>query len=204
MSSRGRDLLKLSSIIVVAFGLGIAFASALDLPRPGRAEQSPRARPLLTGQPVAVRGDGVALPSFADVADAVKPAVVFIRSEHRARPHAQRQGIPRGVPGLLPPAAAAGRSRRGVGLRLHRLRGRLHPHQQPRGGRRRPGHASRSLDDREFTAQGGRRATRRPTSRSSRSTPSHLPAAAARQLRRRAGGRVGARHRQPARASSSP
>ena len=45
MSSRGRDLLKLSSIIVVTFGLGIAFASALDLPRPGRAEQSPRSRP---------------------------------------------------------------------------------------------------------------------------------------------------------------
>jgi serine protease Do len=96
MSSRGRDLLKLSSIVVVAFGLGIAFASALDLPRPGRAEQSPRSRPLLTGQPVAVRGaDGGTLPSFADVADAVKPAVVFIRSEHRARPNPQLQNIPR-------------------------------------------------------------------------------------------------------------
>jgi serine protease Do len=96
MSSRGRDLLKLSSIVVVAFGLGIAFASALDLPRPGRAEQSPRSRPLLTGQPVAVRGaDGGTLPSFADIADAVKPAVVFIRSEHRARPNPQLQNIPR-------------------------------------------------------------------------------------------------------------
>jgi serine protease Do len=96
MSSRARDLLKLSGIVVVAFGLGIAFASALDLPRPGRAEQSPRTRPLLTGQPVAVRGaDGATLPSFADVADAVKPAVVYIRSEHRARANPQLQGIPR-------------------------------------------------------------------------------------------------------------
>src|SRR5512140_2044396 len=95
MSSRGRDLLKLSSIIVVAFGLGIAFASALDLPRPGRAEQSPRARPILTGQPVALRGDGAALPRFADVADAVKPAVVFIRSEHRARAPQQIPTNPR-------------------------------------------------------------------------------------------------------------
>ena len=96
MSSRGRDLLKLSGIVVVAFGLGVAFASALDLPRPGRAEQSPRTRPLQTGQPVAVRGaDGAALPNFADVADAVKPAVVFIRSEHRARANPQMQGIPR-------------------------------------------------------------------------------------------------------------
>jgi serine protease Do len=95
MSSRGRDLLKLSSIIVVAFGLGIAFASALDLPRTGRAEQSPRGRPLLTGQPVARGLNGVELPSFADVADAVKPAVVFIRSERRARQAPQMQGVPR-------------------------------------------------------------------------------------------------------------
>src|SRR5512143_2446494 len=95
MSSRGRDLLKLSSIIVVTFGLGIAFASALDLPRPGRAEQSPRSRPLLTGQPVARSVGGVELPNFADVADAVKPAVVFIRSERRTRQSPQMQGVPR-------------------------------------------------------------------------------------------------------------
>ena len=95
MSSRGRDLVKLSSIIVVAFGLGIAFASALDLPRPGRAEQSPPTRAVLTGQPVARNADGVQLPNFADVAEAVKPSVVFIRSEHRARPSQDMQGIPR-------------------------------------------------------------------------------------------------------------
>ena len=95
MSSRGRDLLKLSSIIVVAFGLGIAFASALDLPRPGRAEQSLRSRPVLTGQAVARGTDGAQLPSFADVADAVKPAVVFIHSERRTRASPQMQGIPR-------------------------------------------------------------------------------------------------------------
>jgi serine protease Do len=95
MSSRGRDLLKLSSIIVVAFGLGIAFASALDMPRPGRAEQSPRSRPVLTGQAVARGVEGAQLPSFADVAEAVKPAAVFIRSERRTRPSPQMQGIPR-------------------------------------------------------------------------------------------------------------
>jgi len=95
MSSRGRDLLKLSSIVVVVFALGVAFASALDLPRPGRAEQAPRARPLLTGQPVARNVAGVELPNFADVAEAVKPSVVFIRSEHRSRPSQDLQGIPR-------------------------------------------------------------------------------------------------------------
>src|SRR5512137_2694981 len=95
MSSRGRDLLKLSGLIGVAFVLGIAFASALDLPRPGVAEQAARPRAVLTGQPVARGLDGQQLPSFADVAEAVKPAVVFIRSEHRARTQPQMQGIPR-------------------------------------------------------------------------------------------------------------
>jgi serine protease Do len=96
MSSRGRALLKLSFIAVVAFGLGIAFASALDLPRPGRAEQATQQRAPLPAQ-AAVRGqDGMALPSFVDVADAVKPAVVFIRSEMRTRTQAQPQM--RGVP----------------------------------------------------------------------------------------------------------
>src|SRR5512137_1987873 len=95
MSSRGRDLLKLSGLIGVAFVLGIAFASALDLPRPGVAEQAARPRVPLSGQPVARGLDGQQLPSFADVAEAVKPAVVFIRSERRARQAPQMQGIPR-------------------------------------------------------------------------------------------------------------
>ena len=94
MSSRGRDLLKLSSIVVVAFGMGIAFASALDLPRPGRAELPQRPRPILTGQPVARGADGAALPSFAEVAEAVKPGVVFIRSEVRARTQQMPNNIP--------------------------------------------------------------------------------------------------------------
>ena len=55
MSSRGRSLVKLSAITVVAFGLGIAFASALDLPRPGRAEQAAPPRPPLQAQSAGVR-----------------------------------------------------------------------------------------------------------------------------------------------------
>ena len=97
MSSRGRSLVKLSAITVVAFSLGIAFASALDLPRPGRAEQAAPPRPPLQAQTAAVRGqDGTALPSFVDVAEAVKQSVVFIRSERRERAQAQPQM--RGVP----------------------------------------------------------------------------------------------------------
>jgi serine protease Do len=97
MSSRGRSLVKLSTITVVAFGLGIAFASALDLPRPGRAEQAATTRPPLPAQTAAVRGaDGAALPSFVEVAEAVKQSVVFVRSERRTR--AQTQPRMRGVP----------------------------------------------------------------------------------------------------------
>jgi serine protease Do len=97
MSSRGRSLVKLSAITVVTFGLGIAFASALDLPRPGRAEQAAPPRPPLQAQTAAVRGqDGTALPSFVDVAEAVKQSVVFIRAERRER--AQAQPRMRGVP----------------------------------------------------------------------------------------------------------
>jgi serine protease Do len=97
MSSRGRSLVKLSAITVVAFGLGIAFASALDLPRPGRAEQATPLRPPLQVQTAAVRGqDGTALPSFVDVAEAVKQSVVFIRAERRERVQAQPRM--RGVP----------------------------------------------------------------------------------------------------------
>jgi len=95
MSPRAHDLLKLSGIVVVAFGLGIAFASALDFPRPGQAQQTARPRAVLTGQPVARGTDGQQLPSFVDVAEAVKPAVVFIRSERRARQAPQMQGVPR-------------------------------------------------------------------------------------------------------------
>jgi serine protease Do len=96
MSPRGSSLVKLSAITVVAFGLGIGFASALDLPRPGRAEEAMQQRPPLPVQTAARGADGTVLPSFVDVAEAVKQSVVFIRSEHRDRPQAQPQM--RGVP----------------------------------------------------------------------------------------------------------
>jgi serine protease Do len=94
MSSRGRDLVRLSAIITVAFGLGIAFASALDLPRPGHAAQARPSRPPVAALPAARALDGTTLPSFVDVAEAVKPAVVFIRSERRARAQARMPNVP--------------------------------------------------------------------------------------------------------------
>jgi serine protease Do len=92
MSSKGRDLLKLSAITAAAFALGIAFASGFDLPRPGIAQQ--RGAVTAAAAPIQ-RVTGGPLPSFADVVDRVNPAVVFVSTGRRER-GAQRtpQGIP--------------------------------------------------------------------------------------------------------------
>ncbi|MEK6609870.1 MAG: Do family serine endopeptidase [Gemmatimonadota bacterium] len=94
MSSRGRDLLKLSGIIGVAFALGLAFASALDLPRPGVAQARERSVANVQAAP-AVRGAIGPLPSFADVIEQAKPSVVYVRTDRRAPVQTAR---PRNVP----------------------------------------------------------------------------------------------------------
>jgi len=76
-------LLKLSAIVAVAFGLGLTFAQAFDLPRPGHAQPrvgfaAPRTA---TGVP---RGTA-ALPSFSDIVDRVNPAVVFVQTRQRTQ-----------------------------------------------------------------------------------------------------------------------
>ncbi len=77
MSSKGRDLLKLGGIVALAFAAGLAFASALNLPRPGQAEPA-HAVNIVTGPRAPLKTvDGV-LPSFADIADRVRPSVVYI------------------------------------------------------------------------------------------------------------------------------
>ncbi len=77
MSSKGRDLLKLGSVVAIAFAAGLLFASALNLPRPGQAEARHPVN-IVTGPPMSLRtADGV-LPSFADIAEKVRPSVVYI------------------------------------------------------------------------------------------------------------------------------
>jgi serine protease Do len=103
MSVRTRDWLKFISLVGIAFILGLAFESALSLPRSGRAAEvndilaqtaAPRAA-LPAAQPAADLGD-----AFAAVAEHVKPAVVFIASEHRERMDARR--LPPGFEDFLP------------------------------------------------------------------------------------------------------
>ncbi len=86
MAPRVRDLLKLSAVIAVAFGLGLTFAHAFDIPRPGQAQA--RANVSVAGQagPQAPAGRRTAdgpPASFADIADRVNRSVVFIQTAAR-------------------------------------------------------------------------------------------------------------------------
>src|SRR3989440_393561 len=89
MTVRTRDWLKFGSLVAIAFVLGLAFASSLDLPKKGGAAEplvaaqqttAPPRSPLPAAKPIADLSE-----AFVAVAEHVKPAVVFIRSEKRER-----------------------------------------------------------------------------------------------------------------------
>jgi serine protease Do len=85
MSVRRRDWFKFIGLVGLAFVFGLAFASALDLPKKTSAEPAAllQASPppvIPAAKPAAELGD-----AFVAVAEHVKPAVVFIRSEIRRR-----------------------------------------------------------------------------------------------------------------------
>ncbi|MGH7699734.1 MAG: Do family serine endopeptidase [Gemmatimonadales bacterium] len=84
MSGRTRDWLKFVSLVGIAFVFGLVFASTLDLPKAGGATelslfQTPSTRPPIP----AARPAADLSEAFTAVAEHVKPAVVFIRSERR-------------------------------------------------------------------------------------------------------------------------
>src|SRR5216117_3199401 len=76
MSVKTRDWLKFGTLVTLAFALGLAFASAFRLPSRGEAA----VRSVPQAKAAVDLGD-----AFANVADHVKPAVVFIKSERRER-----------------------------------------------------------------------------------------------------------------------
>jgi len=89
MSVKTRDWLKFGTLVAMAFALGLAFASAFKLPTRGEAA----IRTVLqdTNRPVPQAKAAVDLgEAFASVADHVKPAVVFIKSERRERVSSRR------------------------------------------------------------------------------------------------------------------
>jgi serine protease Do len=89
MSVKTRDWLKFGTLVAMAFALGLAFASAFKLPSRGeaavRSVLSDTQRPLPQAKAAVDLGD-----AFASVAEHVKPAVVFIRSERRERVSSRR------------------------------------------------------------------------------------------------------------------
>src|SRR5213593_2160989 len=84
MSGKTRDWLKFGTLVALAFALGLAFASAFRLPTRGeaavRSVLQDTSRPLPQAKAAVDLGE-----EFANVAEHVKPAVVFIKSERRER-----------------------------------------------------------------------------------------------------------------------
>ncbi|HEY6091777.1 MAG TPA: Do family serine endopeptidase [Gemmatimonadales bacterium] len=84
MSVKTRDWLKFGTLVTLAFALGLAFASAFRLPTRGEAAVlsvlQDTSRPIPRAKAAVDLGD-----AFASVAEHVKPAVVFIKSERRER-----------------------------------------------------------------------------------------------------------------------
>ncbi|MGD0991689.1 MAG: Do family serine endopeptidase [Gemmatimonadales bacterium] len=84
MSSKGRDFLKLGGIIAVAFVAGLFFATGFGLPRPGQAESAHPVN-IVTGPRAPLKTvDGI-VPSFADIAERVRPSVVYVQIQKTER-----------------------------------------------------------------------------------------------------------------------
>ncbi len=102
MSVRTRDWLKFGALVAMAFVFGLAFASTLDLPKksgavePALATQSVAPRfQIPAAKPAAELGE-----AFVAVAEHVKPAVVYIRSQRTERTDAMR--LPPGFEDFFP------------------------------------------------------------------------------------------------------
>src|SRR2546428_6417903 len=114
MSVRTRDCLKSGALVAIAFIFGLAFASTLGLPKAGGLPESVAAAPApaptsseLGAQGSAPRTPVVVPKAVADLSDAfvsiaehVKPAVVFIKSQHVER--ADNQRLPPGFEDFFP------------------------------------------------------------------------------------------------------
>ena len=114
MSVRTRDWLKFGALVAIAFIFGLAFASTLGLPKAGGLPESVAAAPAPAPTPSELGAQGsaprtpVVVPkavadlgdAFVSIADHVKPAVVFIKSQHVER--ADNQRLPPGFEDFFP------------------------------------------------------------------------------------------------------
>src|SRR6266446_9339795 len=106
MPVRTRDWLKFGTLVAIAFVFGLAFASTLNLPKKSGAAEtlvvptpSPEAAPLVSAP--ALKSAGDFQDAFVAVAEHVKPAVVFIRSQHVERGD-DNQRLPPGFQDFFP------------------------------------------------------------------------------------------------------
>ncbi len=102
MAVRTRDWLKFGALVALAFVFGLAFASTLGVPKQGGApEFVPAAQAAGTqfqipaAKPASDLGN-----AFVAVAEHVKPAVVFVKSQHVERGESQR--LPPGFEDVFP------------------------------------------------------------------------------------------------------
>ena len=112
MSVRTRDWLKFGALVAIAFIFGLAFASTLGLPKAGGLPESVAAAPAPTPSELGAQGSAPRTPvvvpkavadlgdAFVSIADHVKPAVVFIKSQHVER--ADNQRLPPGFEDFFP------------------------------------------------------------------------------------------------------
>src|SRR2546428_12039054 len=119
MSVRTRDWIKFGTLVAIAFVFGLAFASALNLPKRGEATAPALAlqTPTRTPLPAAAKPVADLSGAFVAVADHVRPAVVFVRSEHRARGEAGR--LPPGFEDFFPQFRRPPQVAQGTGPGFH-------------------------------------------------------------------------------------
>jgi len=90
MSVKTRDWLKFGSLVATAFALGLAFAAAFKLPARGEAAVLSVLQDTKRPAPPQAKAAVDLGEAFASVAEHVKPAVVFIRSERRQQTTSRR------------------------------------------------------------------------------------------------------------------
>jgi len=110
MPARPLNWIKFIGMLGLAFVLGLVFTNLLDLPRSSLAQGTTRTG--MRVEPIAAV-EAPSIPSarpladlseaFAAVAEAVRPSVVFIRSQRTERPSANRRVVPPGFEQFLPP-----------------------------------------------------------------------------------------------------
>ncbi len=123
MSARTLNWLKFGGLVALAFAMGLFFAGLLNLPTRSSAQERTLASAIAPVQAPVQSKAGATLEdlseAFSDIAEHVKPSVVYIRSKRTERAQARR--VPPGMEQFFPRGASGAPGRAGERLRLHRV-----------------------------------------------------------------------------------